>query len=233
MANQFSVVIVTAPPFISGADSSSAFAKLDNREALLRSVELFLNRDEIKQIQLVVPTEMMEETKRKHAAHLGFSGVGLLSAAGRFPEQLAAASAKLAAECTHILVHDAARPCVPYTDIDALLATSTGKAAITAMSQSVRGNLIELDEGGAPVGVVPGSRYCQLVTPLLLTKKKFLELATAKREPHASELALVPASPLNIRLGGPSDQAFVKAMLSMMPKPKPKAASSPFEEAQW
>jgi len=34
-------------------------------------------------------------------------------------------------------------------------------------------------------------------------------------------------------LGGPGDAGIAKAMLAMLPKPKMKAMSNPFEEAQW
>lgn len=230
---QFSVVIVTAPPFTPGAEASAALTKLDGREALLRSVELFLNRDEIKQVQLVVPADLQEDIKRKHGAHLGFSGVALSAAAPRFGEQIAVAAAKLNAECSHVIIHDAARPCVPYTDIDALESAAAGKAAITSLCVAVRSGLVQLDEGGLPVGIVNPNEYAQLVLPMLLTKAKFGELAQGKREPHASEMSLLKASPLNVRIGGAADQNFARAMLSMMPKPKSRAASSPFEEAQW
>lgn len=229
----FSVIIVTAPPFVTGADASAAFTKLDGREALLRTVELFLNRDEIKQIQLIVPTDLLDETRRKHGAHLGFSGVQVTGSAPKFSEQIATAASLLTADCSHVLVHDAARPCVPYTDIDALIASAAGKSPITALSQPLRGTLLELDEGDNPVGILPSSHYLNLVMPMLLTRQKLLELAGAKREPHASELNLLSGSALNVRIGSAADGAFAKAMLSMMPKPKSKAATSPFEEAQW
>ena len=40
-------------------------------------------------------------------------------------------------------------------------------------------------------------------------------------------------SPLNIRVGSSADERVAKAMLNMLPKPKVKAPSNPFEEAQW
>lgn len=230
---QFSAVLVTAAPFQTGGESVAALTKVDGREALLRSVELFLNRDEIKQIQLVVPPEMLEEIKKKHGGHLGFSGVKVASGVPRFGEQIAAAADKLSADCSHVIVHDVARCCVAYTDIDALLATADGKAGITALCMPVRNGMCELDEGGNPVGMVLPSRFSQIVMPLLFTKAKFLELAKAKRDPHASELTLLKGSSLNFRVGGGADAAMAKSLLAMMPKPKPKAASSPFEEAQW
>ena len=50
----YSVVIVTAPPPTQSSEAGGPFVKVDGREALLRSVEMFLNRDNVKQIQLVV-----------------------------------------------------------------------------------------------------------------------------------------------------------------------------------
>src|SRR4051794_1162109 len=55
----FSVIVATAAPPGMGAESAGAYVKIDGREALLRSVELFLNRDNIKQIQLVVQPEAL------------------------------------------------------------------------------------------------------------------------------------------------------------------------------
>jgi len=229
----FSVVIVTAPPFTPGADASASLNRIDGREALLRSVELFLNRDEVKQVQLVVPSDLLDEIKRKHGAHLGFSGASVLGAAARFGDQIAAAVPALAAECTHVLVHDAARPSVPYTDLEAVTSAASGKATIAALSLPLRAGLVQLDEGGEAIGLLHPAEYAQLVTPLMFTKAKFVELAAAKREPHASELSLIKGSPLNVRLSSSQEASFVKAMLSMLPKPKLRGGLSPFDEAQW
>ncbi len=229
----FSVVIVTVPPFGAAGEPDSAFIKIDGREAVLRSVELFLNRDEIKQIQLVVHPDTLEEAKRRHGGHFGFAGVRLLAAGPRFVDQMAAASEKLSADCTHVLIHDAARPAVPYTDLEAALASANTKSSATALAVPVRGAIAQLDEGGNPVGFVPEASYMLVATPVVLTRAKFMELAKAKREIHASDLTLIKGSPLNARLASTADASMVRAMISMLPKPKPRVASSPFEEAQW
>ena len=83
----FSIVVVTAAPPGQATEAGGAYLKIDGREALLRSVELFLNRDNVKQIQLVVTPEELEEAKRKYGAHLGFSGVKLLAAGAKWIEQ--------------------------------------------------------------------------------------------------------------------------------------------------
>src|SRR5688500_13185024 len=117
----FSVILPTAAPPGQAAEAGGAYVKIDGREALLRSVELFLNRENIKQIQLVVSSDAMEEAKRKYGGHLNFSGVKLIAGGPRWIDQLAAAAPSISAECTHVVIHDAARPAVPYSDIDAIL----------------------------------------------------------------------------------------------------------------
>jgi 2-C-methyl-D-erythritol 4-phosphate cytidylyltransferase len=227
----FSVVIVTAAPPGHGAEGGGPFMKIDGREALLRSVELFLNRDNVKQVLVVVSAEEMEEAKRKYGGHFGFSGVKMVTGGPRWIDQLAAAGEKISAESTHVIVHDAARPAVPYTDIEAGMEAAEKSAAV-ALVAPLRSSLVETDEGGGAVAYHTPSRFGLLVTPQFYSKEKFAHLAATKQELHASELTLVKGSPLNIRASG-GDAGLMKAMLNLLPKPKIKPPSSPFEEAQW
>src|SRR5438034_4475304 len=91
----FSVLLVTAAPPGHGSEAGGAFVKIDGREALLRSAELFLNRPQIKQIQMVFVSDMMEEAKRKYGGHLGFSGVKLVAGGATWTDQLAAGAEKI------------------------------------------------------------------------------------------------------------------------------------------
>lgn len=228
----FSVLIVTAAPAGAGSETAAWSTKIDGREAIVKTVELFLNRDNVKQIQVAFLPADVEEAKRKHGGHFGFSGVKVVSAGPKYVDQVAAAAGKLADEATHVIVHDAARPAVPYSDIDALMEAAEKHAAVT-LAAPLRVPLLEVDEGGNAMAVHPASRYQQLLTPQAFGKAKFLEIAAAKQEPHPSQFAIVKGSPLNVRLGGAGDAGLVRALMTLLPKPKIKAASSPFEEAQW
>jgi 2-C-methyl-D-erythritol 4-phosphate cytidylyltransferase len=228
----FSVIVLTAPPPGQATDAGGAFVKVDGRESLLRAVELFLNRESIKQVQLVFTPTMLEEGKRKYGGHLSFSGVKVLSAGPKWIDQLAAASEKLSPETTHVVIHDAARPAVAYSDIDAILEAAEKHPAV-ALATPARTTLVEVDEGGNALAYSPPHRFMHLLTPQAFSKEKFLEITKAKREPHASELTLLKGSPLNLRVGSAGDAGLVGAMLKMLPKPKVKPPSSPFEEAQW
>ena len=92
---------------------------------------------------------------------------------------------------------------------------------------------MEVDEGGGAMAFRSASEFMQMLTPQVFRRDKFLEMVAAKKEPHASEYSLLKGSALNMRLGGAGDAALAKAMIGMLPKPKAKPLSSPFEEAQW
>ncbi|HUB27640.1 MAG TPA: 2-C-methyl-D-erythritol 4-phosphate cytidylyltransferase [Tepidisphaeraceae bacterium] len=225
----FSALVLTAAP-PGYPEGGGGLVKLDGREALLRSVELFLNRPNIKQIQLVVSGEAEEEVKRKFGGNLGFMGAKLAVGGKKWSEQLAAAAPKILAEATHVLIHDVARPLTPSGDIDTLLDAAAKKPAVV-LAAPLSSSLIELDHGGLPVALRPPADFMLHLSPMVLSKQRFTEL-TGGREVHASELTLVRGSALNIRVG-PGDASLAKAMLNLLPKPKAKAPSNPFEEAQW
>ncbi len=137
MAATFSVLLLTAAPPGHAAEAGGPFVKIDGREALLRSTELFLNRPQIKQLQLVFPPDGMEEYKRRYGGHLGFSGVKLVAGGPRWIDQIAAAAGKIADEATHVIIHDTARPTVAYSDIDNLL-DSAEKNDIVVLTSPLR-----------------------------------------------------------------------------------------------
>jgi 2-C-methyl-D-erythritol 4-phosphate cytidylyltransferase len=228
----FSVVILTAAPPGQSAEAGGAFVKIDGRETLLKSVELFLNRDNVKQIQVVFQQDDLEEAKRKYGPHFGFSGVKVVGGGPRWMDQIFAVAEKISDEATHVIIHDAARPAVPYTDLEAIMEAAANQPII-GLATPLRATLVEVDEGGSPLAYhLPGA-FMQLATPQIFERERFIKFASSKMEPHPSEIALQKGSPLNVRVGGSGDVSLAKAMLSMMPKPKIKAPSSPFEEAQW
>ena len=228
----FSVLIVTAPPPGLTSEPGGAFVKIDGREALLRTVELFLNRDNVKQIQVAFAAAQLEEAKRKFGGHFGFSGVKIISAGPKWMNQIAAAGKTLSPDATHVIVHDGARPAVPYSDIDALMAEAEAHDVV-GLSTPLKSVLVELDEGGGPMAYHLPGRFVHLVTPQAFSKQRFMGMAETEQEIHASEVRLLKGSHLNHRLSHGGEASFVKAMINMLPKPKLKAPSSPFEEAQW
>ncbi len=102
---------------------------LGGRPLLLRTVELFTKRDEVKSIIVAAPPESIDEFRARYGAQLGFHGVQVV-AGGRIErwESVRNAIAAVSQECTHIAVHDAARPSAS----DALLTRLFDAARVVA-----------------------------------------------------------------------------------------------------
>lgn len=84
---------------------------LGGRPLLLRTVELFTRRDEVRCIVVAAPPNALEEFRSRYGAQLGFHGVRIVAggATDRW-ESVRNALAAIDESCTHIAVHDAARP---------------------------------------------------------------------------------------------------------------------------
>ena len=231
MPARFAALILTAAPPGVGGDSSGSMVKIDGREALVRSVELFLNRENIEQTIVAFQPESLEEGKKKHGGHFGFTGVRVVGGGPRWLDQIAAAMKIVPPEITHVIVHDAARPAVPYTDLEAILSAAESHEAVTLIAP-LRATLLEVDEAHQPVGYRNASEFLQELTPQVFSRKRAERCVDEKSLPHASELHVIPGSPLNMRVNSGADAAIAKALINLLPKPKIKA-NSPFEEAQW
>jgi 2-C-methyl-D-erythritol 4-phosphate cytidylyltransferase len=108
----------------SEADRSKLDEDLGGRPVLQRTVELFTKHPDVSVIIVAGPAdpESYEQFKRRHADKLGLLGVQLCEGGKEFRHQTVANALKLVPEsCTHVAVHDAARPCAPPEMIERVL----------------------------------------------------------------------------------------------------------------
>jgi 2-C-methyl-D-erythritol 4-phosphate cytidylyltransferase len=107
-------VIITAA---GRSDRFGLASKLDQdvggRALVMRTVELFTKREEVRAIVVAGPPDNFDEFKAKYGPPLGFHGATLVPG-GRTArwESVKLALEAIPAECTHVAVHDAARPAV-------------------------------------------------------------------------------------------------------------------------
>jgi 2-C-methyl-D-erythritol 4-phosphate cytidylyltransferase len=206
--------------------------KVDGRECLLRSVELFVNREGVSQILVGLVPDQAETIKNKLASHLMILGVKTATGGPALIDQLKAARAKLSSEATHVITHDAARPCVAPPELDALL-DAAAKADAIAMSCGLSGTLLRIDESDHISETLTTRPLRMLLTPQVFSRKAFDELCDKGFESLRSRLALHDSSKLNIRVNSSADATLARAHLTLLPKPRVKGPSNPFEEASW
>src|SRR5918994_4040479 len=105
------------------------FAVLGGKAVWLHSAERFLNRQDVKQVIVVVAEEDREEFNRKFGANLAIMGVEVCNGGAERADSIQNALAKVRDDIDFVAVHDAARPCLADKWIDQVFAAAEQSGA--------------------------------------------------------------------------------------------------------
>jgi 2-C-methyl-D-erythritol 4-phosphate cytidylyltransferase len=229
-----------------GGKEKKPFALLDGRAVWLRTVELFITRNDICQCLLIVAPEDRELFRTRYAANIAFLDVQIVEGGAERFESVANALKILKDEAEFVAVHDAVRPCLEAGQLDAVFkrATETG-AAILGVPIA---DTIKRVDGQQQVQETLSRQGLWLAqTPQVFHRDWILE-AYANRgklgkditddaqlvEAAGHAVHVVEGSPTNIKITRQSDLALAKAILQSRPPPKPTGPAHPFaEEEMW
>lgn len=104
---------------------------LDGRPLLVRTVEIFTKREEVSQIIVAGPPQGFDEFSDRFGPVLGFHGAILVPGGERARwETVRAALSHVDPACTHVGVHDAARPCVSPSLLDRIFEAASQLDAV-------------------------------------------------------------------------------------------------------
>lgn len=228
-----------------GGKENKVFAKINDTPLFVKSLELFVNRDDVCQVILAVSAADMETFKGKYGAHIGLMGVKLVEGGAERCETVAKALEVVDDEADMIAVHDAVRPCVSSLWIDAVFAKGeeTG-AAILACPLS--GTLKRVDKECKITETVSRSDLWEAQTPQVFARQLLLDAYAnidQVPKPITDDAQVVEASgqavtavqcdPRNIKITTKGDLAMAASLIRSLPKPKVSGPRGPFEEAQW
>ncbi|MEO6055771.1 MAG: 2-C-methyl-D-erythritol 4-phosphate cytidylyltransferase [Gemmatimonadales bacterium] len=119
-----------------GGETPKQYRPIGGVPMVLRALRPFAAHPEVARVVLVLPPE---DAATPPEFLRGLAGVGLVLVAGGAAraDSVGAGLAALGAECTTVLVHDAARPFVERTVIDAVIAHArAGEGAVAAVRVS-------------------------------------------------------------------------------------------------
>lgn len=104
---------------------------LAGKPVFLHAIELFINREDVGQVILAVDPDKVEEFRFRHGDKLGFHGVQIVPG-GRVErwETVLNAINAVDEDCTHIAIHDAARPLATKTLIDRVFTVAASRPAV-------------------------------------------------------------------------------------------------------
>ncbi|MCF7973908.1 MAG: 2-C-methyl-D-erythritol 4-phosphate cytidylyltransferase [Phycisphaerae bacterium] len=230
-----------------GGKKKKPFIEVAGRAAFLHSVELFTERDDVKQVILVISGDDEEIVKIRWGANLSFFGVRLcLGGKARF-ESVANALALVREDIDLVAVHDAARCCVTSEIIDRVIrAAQSSQAAIPACPVVPT---LKAASNGVITQTIDRQGLYEAQTPQVfdrtLLKQAYKNLSNLDIsgtyisddaqlvELLGHKVSIVETDSSNIKITLPTDVAIAEAILEMRAKAKPEGPIGPYSEAQW
>jgi len=235
-----------------GVTSGKPFAKVENREVFLRSVEVYTRRDEVAQRIVVATPDDLEVMQERYSAHLAFQGVNIAGGTNewfgcvergiRRLEELEKSGGVI---CDTVIVHDPCCPAVAFTLIDALEAALVENEDAAGVSPVLPSRSAFADLEGRRISeYVDMAKVYEVQSPQIFRRKELAD-AYARRGKNVfvddAELMIeaghkvvtVAGSRFNQRVDSEEMVRLAKDMIGHMPKPKSKTPLNPFGEAEW
>lgn len=228
-----------------GGKRKKPFVDVAGRAAVLRSVELFANRDDVKQILLAIAPEDEELVNVKWGPNLAFYNTKICFGGAERFDTVSSALELVKETIDLIAVHDAVRCCVTGKWIDKVIAAAAQSGAailacpVTATIKEARDNTITktIDRAGLYEAQTPQVFKAELL------KKAYENLAKLDKskisddsqliEALGHKVSIVKTDSSNIKITHRNDIAIAEAILKSRPKPGPKGPTGPYIEAQW
>ena len=228
-----------------GGKRRKPFVDVAGRAAFLRSVELFSERDDVKQILVAISPEDEELVNVKWGANLKFFNVKICFGGAERFDTVKTALELVKDDIDLIAVHDAVRCCATKEWVDKVIdAAAQSDAAIlgcpvVSTVKDVKDNTIikTVDRAGLYEAQTPQVFGAELL------KKAYENLNNSDKDKISDDAQLVEAvggkvtivetDSSNIKITRKIDIAIAETIIKNRPKPGAKGPTGPYIEAQW
>jgi 2-C-methyl-D-erythritol 4-phosphate cytidylyltransferase len=228
-----------------GEKRKKPFANVDGRAVFLRSVEIFSNREDVKQILLAIAPEDEELVNVKWGPNLKFFNTTVCFGGDERFDTVQKSLELIKNDIEIVAVHDAVRCCVKEEWIDKVIAEAakTGAAIlacpVAATLKEAKDNCViqTVDRAGLYEAQTPQVFKTELLRKAYenlknLDKSKISDDAQLV-EAIGEKVSIVETDSSNIKITHKADLAIAEAILKSRPKQIPKGPIGPYIEAQW
>ncbi len=243
--NVAAIICAAGPGTRFGGKRKKQFVDVDGRAVFVRSIELFANRDDVRQVLLGISKEDEEIVEVKWGANLKFFGVKTFFGGGERFDTIRTALELVADDIDLIAVHDACRCCATEQLVGEVIAAA-GKSGAAIPACPVTATLKEAKDG-VIARTVDRANLFEAQTPQVfeaaLLRKAYASLAHLDPaqvtddaflvEALGHEVSIVRTDSSNIKITVPTDVPIAEAVLRSRPKAKPEGPIGPYIEAQW
>ena len=228
-----------------GGKRKKPFVDMAGRAVFMRSVELFSDRDDVKQILLAISPEDEELVDVKWGPNLKFFNVKICFGGAERFDTVNKALELVKETIDLVAVHDAVRCCVKKEWIDEAI-TAAAKTGAAILAAPLVATIKEAKDKTITKTVDREGLY-EAQTPQVfaasLLKKAYENLAELDKskisddsqlvEALGHKVSIVETDSSNIKITRKADIAIAEAILKSRPKARPKGPTGPYIEAQW
>ncbi len=229
-----------------GSNRKKTFVDVAGRAVFLRSVELFANRNDVKQILLGIAPEDEEIVSVKWGPNLKFFNVKIFFGGVERFDTVTKAIELLKDDIELVAIHDACRCCVTEELIEATISAAAKSGAalpacpVTATIKKSEDNIIKqtVDRTNLYEAQTPQVFETSILKKAYENIKK-LQKSTISDDSQLVEalghkVTIVESDSSNIKITQQCDLAIAEAILKTQQKKKvPKGTIGPYIEAQW
>lgn len=227
----FSVILAAAGKSSRFQDpvNKKPYVELDQKAVWLHSAERFLNRDDVKQLIVVIAEEDREPFDKRFGRDVEQLGITVVIGGTERADSVQNALNRVDADCGFVAIHDAARPCVSDEDIERVFhsVVASGAAILaTRVSSTVKksgdGSRIDetVDRNQLWLAQTPQCFATSLIQEAYANRGDFNPTDEAQLiERGGGDVVLVEGSPLNIKLTTQADLAFAEAYIKASANP--------------
>lgn len=215
------------------------FANLGDRAVWLRAIEPFLCRDDVAQVLLAIAPEDREQFESRFQPNIASMSISILEGGDERHDTVAKALALVDPACAFVAVHDAARPCVPHTLIDAVFqAAREHGAALPGLP--VTDTLKRVEANGRATATVARAGLVAVQTPQAF-RRDWLEAAYVRRhelresitddaqlvEALGHAVQVVDGSRWNLKITTPDDLRLAELILPLLEMGPTRSSTHP------
>jgi 2-C-methyl-D-erythritol 4-phosphate cytidylyltransferase len=216
------------------------FAPLENRPVWLHSAERFVNRDDVKQVLVVIAPEDKDHFYSKFGANVAILGIDVVEGGSERSDSVQRALERVKENIDFIAIHDAARPCLADEWIDRVFAAAE-KTGAAMLAIPVTATLKRVGKDQTIEDTVSREGLWEAQTPQVFRRDLLLKAYANRGQPPATDdaqlverighkVTVVAGSPINIKITSKEDLHIAAHLLKAMPKPKTLGPIHPFDE---
>ncbi|MHC4477296.1 MAG: 2-C-methyl-D-erythritol 4-phosphate cytidylyltransferase [Planctomycetota bacterium] len=228
-----------------GGKRKKPFVDVAGRAVFLRSVELFADREDVKQVLLAIPPDDEELVNVKWGPNLKFFNVKIYVGGTERFETVEKGLELVKDDIDLVAVHDAVRCCLTKKWIDKVIDTA-GKTNAAILACPITGTVKDVKDQTITRTVDRTGLY-EAQTPQVfeakLLKEAYANLANLDQtkisddaqlvEALGRKVSIVQTDSSNLKITRGADIAIAEAIIKSRPRLGPKGPVGPYIEAQW